>query len=91
MLVVLPAPFGPSKPKISPGYTSNETSSTARTEPNDFPRWETLTVGEVIANLPYEIICQDYTTDIRMFPARDLSAIRHSAELDRIIADASSR
>ena len=29
MVVVLPAPFGPSKPKISPAATSNETPSTA--------------------------------------------------------------
>jgi hypothetical protein len=29
MVVVLPAPFGPINPKISPACTSNETPSTA--------------------------------------------------------------
>ncbi len=29
IVVVLPAPFGPMSPKISPSLTSNETSSTA--------------------------------------------------------------
>src|SRR5438045_1970826 len=29
MVVVLPAPFGPTSPKISPGTTSSDTSSTA--------------------------------------------------------------
>ena len=33
IVVVLPAPFGPIKPKISPGWTSNETSSTATVRP----------------------------------------------------------
>ena len=28
---VLPAPFGPSRAKISPGWTVNDTPSTART------------------------------------------------------------
>src|SRR5687768_6512964 len=32
-VVVLPAPFGPSKPKISPGATSKLTPSTAWTDP----------------------------------------------------------
>src|SRR3954471_896802 len=35
-IVVLPAPLGPSTPYTSPGATWSETSSTARTEPNDF-------------------------------------------------------
>jgi len=33
MVVVLPAPFGPTIPKISPSRTSNETSSTATVAP----------------------------------------------------------
>ena len=33
IVVVLPAPFGPMRPKISPSNTSNETSSTATVEP----------------------------------------------------------
>jgi hypothetical protein len=33
IVVVLPAPFGPISPKISPSRTSNEISSTATTRP----------------------------------------------------------
>ena len=33
MVVVLPAPLGPSRPKTSPGRTSKVTPSTARTSP----------------------------------------------------------
>jgi hypothetical protein len=33
IVVVLPAPFGPKKPKISPSSTSKEMSSTALTFP----------------------------------------------------------
>jgi hypothetical protein len=33
MVVVLPAPFGPSRPTISPGFTVNESSSSATIEP----------------------------------------------------------
>ena len=33
--VVLPAPFGPIKPKVSPRATASETLSTAVTDPND--------------------------------------------------------
>ena len=36
MLVVLPAPFGPSRPTISPALTSKETSSTATRSPYSF-------------------------------------------------------
>ena len=38
-VVVLPAPFGPSSAKISPGTRSNETSSTATRVPNRRVRW----------------------------------------------------
>src|SRR3984885_8049283 len=41
IVVVLPAPFGPSKPTISPGATWKLTPSTARTSPNDFSRRST--------------------------------------------------
>ena len=36
IVVVLPAPFGPSRPKISPFRTWNETPPTALTVPYDF-------------------------------------------------------
>jgi hypothetical protein len=35
MVVVLPAPLGPSKPKISPVFTVNDKRSTANTILND--------------------------------------------------------
>src|SRR5579863_2423541 len=38
MVVVLPAPFGPRKAKISPAATWKETSSTAVKAPKDFLR-----------------------------------------------------
>src|SRR3954465_11345539 len=37
-VVVLPAPFGPSRPTSVPRSTVNDTSSTATSEPNDFRR-----------------------------------------------------
>src|SRR3984957_664021 len=42
IVVVLPAPFGPSRPTISPGATWKLTPFTARTSPNDFSRRSTL-------------------------------------------------
>ncbi len=44
IVVVLPAPFGPSKPKISPGSTANETSATACMSPKHLARCDTSTV-----------------------------------------------
>ena len=41
MVVVLPAPFGPRKAKISPFCTSNETSFTALNSPNFLTRFST--------------------------------------------------
>ncbi len=40
-VVVLPAPFGPRKPKTSPHPTSKETSSNATRSPNRFERIST--------------------------------------------------
>jgi hypothetical protein len=34
IVVVFPAPFGPNRPTISPGFTVNESSSSATVEPN---------------------------------------------------------
>src|SRR5580658_1779315 len=45
MVVDLPAPLGPRKPKISPGATSKETRSTARKSPKRFTRFSSLTAG----------------------------------------------
>ncbi len=45
IVVVLPAPFGPSSPKISPPRSSNDTSSTARVLPNCLETCWTSTIG----------------------------------------------
>src|SRR5699024_3971787 len=42
-VLVLPAPFGPRIPKISPWSMERETSSTAREAPYDFLSWSTST------------------------------------------------
>jgi hypothetical protein len=44
-VVVLPAPFGPRMPKISPSATENETSSTATTVPYVLRRCSICTAG----------------------------------------------
>src|ERR1700704_1695784 len=45
IVVVLPAPLGPISPKISPSFTSNDTSSTATVEPYVFRKPETRMTG----------------------------------------------
>ncbi len=45
MVVVLPAPFGPRKAKISPAHTSNVTSLTAVTFPNALTTCWTRMIG----------------------------------------------
>src|SRR3989338_2256037 len=45
MRVVLPAPLGPSRPKTSPGRTSNVTSSTATVVAKALRRWENCSTG----------------------------------------------
>src|SRR6185295_4727876 len=45
IVVVFPAPFGPSKPRISPGLMSNEISLTAMDSPNRFTRCWTRRTG----------------------------------------------
>jgi hypothetical protein len=42
MVVDLPAPFGPRKPRTSPRWTVKETSFTATFGPNVFVRFSTL-------------------------------------------------
>ena len=56
MVVVLPAPLGPSRPKISPGLASKETRSTAKTWPRrrsrkDFVRFSTWIMGLTCSRL----------------------------------------
>src|SRR5215467_6371854 len=53
IVVVLPAPLGPIRPKISPWRTSNDTSSTATVDPYALRRLETsMTAGEMSTSLP---------------------------------------
>src|SRR5215471_12118101 len=47
IVVVFPAPLGPRRPKISPGATENERSSTACTSPKDLQRRRISIAGEV--------------------------------------------
>src|SRR3954464_14429840 len=47
IVVVLPAPFGPRKPKISPRWISNETLSTIVLSPMIFVRLVAVSVGLV--------------------------------------------
>src|SRR5580704_1164690 len=49
IVVVLPAPFGPTSPTISPGATSKPTSSTARKPPNDLHRFSTESTAVIAA------------------------------------------
>src|SRR4029077_1494232 len=46
-VVLLPEPFGPIRPRISPSFTSNETLFTARRAPNLLMRPETVSRGMV--------------------------------------------
>ena len=45
--MLLPAPFGPIRPRISPGRTSNERSSTATRPPNSLRARSTISSGAV--------------------------------------------
>ena len=47
-VVVLPAPFGPSNPKIFPGITENERLSTAKVELNLLTRFLTIIEGYIL-------------------------------------------
>src|SRR4051812_34949624 len=49
IVVDLPAPFGPRKPNISPGWTSKLTSLTAVKLLNFRVRWSTCTSAEVLS------------------------------------------
>src|SRR5690348_6433691 len=52
MVVVLPAPLGPTSPTISPGATSKLTSSTALSAPNDLHRCRTERTGGAVIAAP---------------------------------------
>src|SRR5260221_8614324 len=53
-VVVLPAPFGPSRPTIWPARTENDTSVTATSDPNDFRRFliSSISVDQILSPRP---------------------------------------
>src|SRR5437867_12931304 len=68
MVVDLPAPFGPRKPKISPGRTVKETWSTATKAPNRFTRSSTSTAQlgpSDIAGSPQERGTRSQQSEVR--------------------------
>src|SRR5256885_6501486 len=71
MVVVLPAPFGPRNAKISPARTSNETSLTALTSPNDLTMCWTRMMGRSLTTLEHH----------------GLNGVRPRSDLDRGPAD----
>src|SRR5580700_8706218 len=50
MVVDLPAPFGPRKPRTSPRSTEKETPSTARLAPNIFVKFSTLIIATTVSS-----------------------------------------
>src|ERR1700677_674170 len=46
--LVLPAPFGPTIPTVSPGPTVNDRSSAMTTRPNRFVTWSSARSGSVL-------------------------------------------
>jgi hypothetical protein len=55
-VVVLPAPFGPRMPKISPPATENETSSTATNVPYVLRRCSISTAGLSAARIGSRVL-----------------------------------
>ncbi len=62
MVVDLPAPFGPRKPKISPRCTENEIPATALNAPNRFSRFCTSTTASREITVPSGILFEQYVT-----------------------------
>src|SRR2546425_12503295 len=52
-VVVLPAPFGPTRPKTSPAPTVKEMPSTARTSPYDFVKSRIATTSAIARVEPW--------------------------------------
>ena len=57
MVVDLPAPFGPSRPKTSPSRTSSDSPSTARVDPKVFRMSRRVSTGVVA----YRLVRMDLT------------------------------
>src|SRR5215469_3007280 len=67
IVVVLPAPFGPRKPKISPGATVNVTPRTASIGPKRLTRLRTSMIGVCISGIfasPPGPVCRDGIEDV---------------------------
>src|SRR3954469_1812058 len=68
MVVVLPAPLGPSSPTISPGAIENDRSSTASVPPYALRRFETSRIdikkkGEVSSTAPGELALRSFRVE----------------------------
>src|SRR3954452_20022390 len=59
MVVVLPAPLGPRKPKMSPSSTTKERSSTAWRPPNSFVRPTVSIIFSIIFTVPLSVSSGD--------------------------------
>src|SRR5438128_4745226 len=79
IVVVLPAPFGPSRPRISPCRMANETPSTAVKSPKCLVRFRTWTMGSVIGQTCTELekILFEFFADVagETLPAQDLALV----------------
>src|SRR5439155_9253822 len=79
MVVVLPAPFGPSMPRISPCRMANETPSTAVKSPKRLVRFRTWTMESVIGQTCTELeeIFLEFFADVagEALPAQDLAFV----------------
>src|SRR5258707_182276 len=64
IVVVLPAPFGPRKPKISPRWSSNETLSTMVLLPMILVRLVAVRVGWVVMWLGVGVGCGSGESDV---------------------------
>jgi len=89
-VVVLPAPLGPSRPKISPGTTSNETPSTALTGRLRYrlTRSRTTTAAPVVAEFLSSHHALAAWLDLN---PSDMAALTHLVNVDRPITQEALR
>src|SRR5262249_19681776 len=90
MVVVLPAPLGPSRPTISRAPTANETPSTATVAPYCLrkPRTEsTSAIGRVYANPSLGRLCNDVGVEIGPVDAGRVDGDRARTEHARALRE----
>src|SRR5260370_6157651 len=90
IVVVLPAPLGPIRPKICPASTSKEMPSTATVDPYVFRIAETRTTGLLSTNGELEAAFERHghrtQTVARIVDEPEVLVVR-VAELHRVVAD----